>query len=87
MTILDTWKSPKSSGQYPCKWRIAIPSSQIDILISPLVPDQELDTRQSTGIIYWEGAVAGKGTSGGRAVQCEGYVELTGYAGSLGGIF
>jgi predicted secreted hydrolase len=87
VTILDTWKSPKSSGQYPCKWRIAIPSNQIDILISPLVPDQELDTRQSTGIIYWEGAVAGKGTSGGRAVQCEGYVELTGYAGSLGGIF
>lgn len=87
VTILDTWKSPKSSGQYPRKWRIAIPSSQVDIIISPLVPDQELDTRQSTGIIYWEGAVAGKGTSEGRAVACEGYVELTGYAGSLGGIF
>jgi predicted secreted hydrolase len=87
VTILDTWKSPKSSGQYPCKWRIAIPSSQIDILISSLVPDQELDTRQSTGIIYWEGAVAGKGTSANKQAACEGYVELTGYAGSLGGIF
>ena len=41
----------------------------------------------STGVIYWEGAVEGKGTSGSKKVACEGYVELTGYAGSLGGLF
>ena len=87
VTVLDTWKSPKSNGRYPCKWRIAIPSNQIDIIISPLVPDQELDTRQSTGIIYWEGAVTGQGTSNGKEILCEGYAELTGYTGSLGGTF
>ena len=55
--------------------------------ISSLVPSQELLTEGSTGLIYWEGAVAGKGTSGGKPITCEGYVELTGYAGSLGGLF
>ncbi len=55
--------------------------------INSLVPSQELLTEGSTGVIYWEGAVAGKGTSGGKPITCEGYVELTGYAGSLGGLF
>lgn len=49
--------------------------------------EQELKTSNSTRIIYWEGAVAGKGVSAGRQVTCEGYVELTGYAGKLGGLF
>jgi predicted secreted hydrolase len=87
VAMLDTWKSSRSSGSYPCRWRITIPAERIDITVAPLVADQELDTRQTTGIIYWEGAVAGQGTSAGRQVACEGYVELTGYAGSLGGIF
>ena len=87
VTVLDKWKSSKSGGNYPCRWRITIPAEQIDITVAPLVADQELDTRQTTGIIYWEGAVAGQGTSAGKRVACEGYIELTGYAGSLGGIF
>ncbi len=87
VTVLNTWRSSRSGGSYPCRWRITIPSEQIDITVAPLVADQELDTRQTTGIIYWEGAVAGQGMSRGRKIDCEGYVELTGYAGSLGGIF
>jgi predicted secreted hydrolase len=87
VTVLDRWKSSKSAGIYPCRWRIAIPSEQIDITVAPLVADQELDTGQTTGIIYWEGAVAGQGVSRGKKIDCAGYVELTGYAGSLGGIF
>jgi predicted secreted hydrolase len=87
VTVLDRWKSKRSGGSYPCRWRITIPSEQIDITVAPLVADQELDTRQTTGIIYWEGAVAGQGMSRGTKIDCEGYIELTGYAGSLGGIF
>jgi len=41
----------------------------------------------ASGVIYWGGTVAGKGTSVGRPITSEGYVELTGYAGSLGGLF
>jgi predicted secreted hydrolase len=81
------WKSPKSGGRYPSRWRIKVPSARIEIEIASLVPSQELLTEGSTGVIYWEGAVAGKGTSAGRSVTSEGYVELTGYAGSLGGLF
>ena len=44
--------------------------------IDPLQPDQELDSRRSTGAVYWEGAVtvARDGVPAGR-----GYLEMTGY--------
>lgn len=85
--ILDTWKSPNTGGKYPSRWRLVIPSAKIDVTIGSLVPDQELLTTSSTGVTYWEGAVEGKGESAGEAVSVKGYVELTGYAGSMGGVF
>jgi predicted secreted hydrolase len=85
--ILDTWKSPKSGGSYPSRWKVSVPAAKIDLEITPLVASQELLTEGSTGVTYWEGAVGGKGTSAGKPVTFEGYVELTGYAGSLGGLF
>ncbi len=87
LEVLDYWKSPKSGGRYPSHWRMKVLSAGIEIELRSLVPSQELLTEGSTGVIYWEGAVAGKGTSAGRPITCEGYVELTGYAGSLGGLF
>lgn len=87
LNILARWKSPKSGGNYPAKWHIKIPSVQIDIILAPLVTNQELITEASTGVTYWEGIVAGSGTSRGNSITVEGYVELTGYAGSLGGVF
>jgi predicted secreted hydrolase len=85
--VLDYWKSPRSGGKYPSRWRMKVPSARIEMEISSLVTSQELLTGGSTGVIYWEGAVAGKGTSAGKPMTCEGYVELTGYAGSLSGLF
>lgn len=82
---LAFWKSPRSGGRYPSRWRIAVPSAGIDVEIACLTADQELDTAASTGIVYYEGAVAGKGVSAGRQIEAEGYAEMTGYAGSLGG--
>jgi predicted secreted hydrolase len=85
--IIDYWKSPKSGGRYPSRWRMNVPIAKIKMEISSLVSSQELLTEGSTGVIYWEGAVAGKGTCAGKSITCEGYVELTGYAGTLGGLF
>jgi predicted secreted hydrolase len=85
--VLATWTSPKSGGKYPGRWRIRIPAAGIDLELMPLVAAQELITAGSTGVTYWEGAVDGKGSSAGSPVSCEGYVEMTGYAGSLGGLF
>jgi len=87
VATLALWKSPRSGGEYPSRWRIQIPAAGVDLVLGPLVADQELNTEGSTGVTYWEGAVTGKGTSASQAVSCEGYVELAGYAGSLGGIF
>lgn len=87
LEVLDYWKSPKSGGRYPSRWRMKVPSAKIEMELSALVSSQELLTEGSTGVIYWEGAVSGRGTAGGKPITCEGYVEMTGYAGSLGGIF
>jgi len=51
--------------------------------IVPFLPDQELDTRKSTRVTYWEGAVQARGTYRKRPVQGLGYVEMVGYAGRL----
>jgi len=87
LSVLDRWKSARSGGEYPSRWKVRVPSAQIELDLAPPLADQELNTAGSTGVIYWEGAVAGEGTSGGQQVSCAGYVELTGYAGNLGGLF
>jgi predicted secreted hydrolase len=48
----------------------------VDYALVPLFDDQELDSRGSTGTIYWEGAV--RAQRDGREVG-KGYLELTGY--------
>ncbi len=87
ITVLDHWKSQRSGATYPSNWRISIPSQQVELVIQPLVANQELITEGSTGITYWEGAVNGSGKSAGKQVNCEGYVEMTGYARSMGATF
>jgi predicted secreted hydrolase len=83
----DQWRSPRSGARYPATWRILIPSRDLDLLVTPLMANQELITTDSTGVVYWEGAVTGSGSAGDQKITAEGYVELTGYAGSMGGIF
>lgn len=84
---LGQWRSPHSGAPYPSRWRLRVPAAGVDIELSPLVADQELRTGRSTGVTYWEGAVSGGGAAGGAPVTVEGYAELTGYAGGLGGLF
>lgn len=87
LEALAAWKSPRTGAEYPGRWRLRVPAEGVDLTLEPLVPDQELTTEGSTRVSYWEGAVLGAGTSNGAPVTAEGYVELTGYAGSLGGLF
>jgi len=76
-----TWTSPRSLARYPAAWRIAVASIGLDVSVEPLLADQELETSSSTGVTYWEGACAVKGTRSGRPIAGKAYVELTGYAG------
>jgi predicted secreted hydrolase len=87
LVVRDHWQSPQSGASYPSKWHILIPSRGLDLLVTPLIANQELTATESTGIIYWEGAVTGGGIAGDKKITAEGYIELTGYAGSMGGIF
>jgi predicted secreted hydrolase len=78
---LGTWTSPRTGGQYPSGWIVRLPREQLELTLTPTLADQELVAASMGGVAYWEGSVRVRGTSGGRPVSGEGYVELTGYAG------
>jgi predicted secreted hydrolase len=77
LTATDTWRSDMTGATYPHRWRLGIPSLDLDVLIVPFVADQENVTVLVPGLFYWEGAVHVR-TRNGSPVG-EGYVELTGY--------
>ena len=78
--VLKQWKSQKSGAVYPSKWNIKIPGHQIELTLTPMVKDQELITKESTRVTYWEGSVKVEGKYQGDSIKGMGYVELTGYA-------
>jgi predicted secreted hydrolase len=67
---LRTWTSPRTGVAYPVSMEVN------GLRLEPLMEDQELDSRSSTGTIYWEGAV--RAYAGATEVG-RGYLELTGY--------
>ncbi|NJD68239.1 MAG: carotenoid 1,2-hydratase [candidate division NC10 bacterium] len=80
MTPQEVWRSPKSGGKYPIRWRVQVPGRRLDLSVQAAFPDQELDTRGSTMVTYWEGSVAISGTAGDRPIAGVGYLEMPGYA-------
>ena len=78
--VSDHWTSPSSGARYPSGWQLTIPSRAISLQLIPKMPNQELITRRSTQVTYWEGAVKVLGRTGEKSVAGQGYVELTGYA-------
>ena len=76
---VGTWKSPRSGAKYPSVWSISVPKLDLNLRVTPVVEDQELDTRGTTMIIYWEGACSVTGTAGNSSVSGRAYVELVGY--------
>ena len=81
------WISPHSKGKYPSGWMLRVKPMDLTMSVQPVLDDQELLTSESTQVTYWEGAVSVSGLVGGRRIRGKGYVELTGYAGNLGGKF
>lgn len=77
-TVDRRWRSPRTGIDYPVAMRVRIGPDEI--ALAPLLDDQELDARASTGTLYWEGAVHARrsGSDVGR-----GYLELTGYGNPL----
>jgi predicted secreted hydrolase len=81
-----TWTSPHTGRTWPSGWRVTI--GGLTVTLTPTVDDQELDTRATTGVAYWEGSqlVDGRrqvnedGQPAFEYVSGEAYVELTRYA-------
>jgi predicted secreted hydrolase len=80
ITPTATWVSPESGGEYPVAWTLESVEDDLSVTVRATVDNQELDTRLTTGVTYWEGAVRAEGTRAGAPVTGKGYVELTGYA-------
>lgn len=73
------WTSPASGAVYPVEWQVDTPAGRFTV--RSLLDGQELDSRGSTGAIYWEG-LSELLDAGGRRVGL-GYLEMTGYAARL----
>jgi predicted secreted hydrolase len=73
------WTSPSSGASYPVVWQIESPAGRHSV--RALMDAQELDGRNSTGSVYWEG-LSELCDAQGRRVGL-GYLEMTGYAGRL----
>lgn len=68
------WRSSRTGITYPVEWRLRFGARVVHL--RPLIDDQELDSRPSTGAVYWEGAV--RVFEDGREIG-RGYLEMTGY--------
>ena len=73
------WKSPNTKATYPSGWKLKIPKFEIDLIVTPIMENQELDTRGTTMIVYWEGACEVVGKVKDKVVKGRAYVELVGY--------
>jgi predicted secreted hydrolase len=73
------WRSAASNASYPVEWRVDTPAGRFEL--RGLMDAQELDSRASTGAVYWEGLSELLGPGGQRVGL--GYLEMTGYAGAL----
>jgi predicted secreted hydrolase len=73
------WVSQASGARYPVQWRIQTPAGLCTV--TAVVDNQELDSRASTGAVYWEGLCEVHDDSD-RLIG-RGYLEMTGYAAPL----
>ena len=81
---LGKWTSPHSGATYPQGWELRRPKAGLHLRLTPVFPDQELDTKSSTRVVYWEGRVLVEGVNNDQALKGAGYVELVGYKGKIG---
>jgi predicted secreted hydrolase len=70
--------------EYPVEWELRIPERDVVFTISAVLPDQE---NRFSYFQYWEGAVRVEGFINEKPVVGFGFLEMTGYAQSMDGLF
>ena len=73
------WQSPRSQARYPVQWLVRTPADFYTV--KAVFEAQELDSRHSTGAIYWEGLCEVWDSK--QRLVGRGYLEMTGYAAPL----
>ncbi|OYU42937.1 MAG: hypothetical protein CFE44_21165 [Burkholderiales bacterium PBB4] len=73
------WRSALSQAHYPVEWIVQTPADFYTV--KAMVDNQELDSRSSTGAIYWEGLCEVWDSQ--QKLVGRGYLEMTGYASAL----
>jgi predicted secreted hydrolase len=73
------WTSPLTGAKYPVQWLVRTAADYYTV--KAVVDNQELDSRQTTGAVYWEG-LSDVFDSNEKLVG-RGYLEMTGYAAAL----
>ncbi|MDX6696565.1 MAG: hypothetical protein QOF02_4168 [Blastocatellia bacterium] len=79
LEVTSYWQSPHTGAVYPSGWIVRVPRFGLEVAVKPVLKDQELDTRGTTMIVYWEGACAVEGLHNGQATKGRAFVELVGY--------
>jgi predicted secreted hydrolase len=74
-----TWPSAATQARYPVEWTVDTPAGRFGV--HALLDAQELDSRRSTGAVYWEGLSELRDAQG--TPIGLGYLEMTGYADRL----
>lgn len=77
------WKSPATNEKYDLKWRIEIPSKNINLVVEPVIKDQEM--RFGT-VNYWEGPLTVKGVFKNKNVSGKGFLEFAGRPFQIGNV-
>ena len=73
------WQSPATGARYPVQWAVQTPAGAFTV--QAVFDAQELDANRSTGTVYWEGMSRLLDAQGQEVGT--GYLEMTGYAGTL----
>lgn len=76
---LRGWTSASTRARYPVEWLVRTPADFYTV--KAVIDNQELNSRSSSGTIYWEG-LSELFDSNGNLVG-RGYLEMTGYAAPL----
>ena len=77
--VLDHWVSPSTGGVYPSGWELTVGSIGINLVLTPLMVNQEVLGSLPKASTYWEGKVNVEGQLKGENVFGDAYVELSGY--------
>ena len=77
-TGMQTWTSPHTGLTWARHWTVFV--NQFQYELEATVQDQELDTRATTGVVYWEGSHrVSTFTDVGQGPLGDAYVEMTRY--------